>query len=254
MNGYGVFTPVRPGLDARLALRYTSSLSRNTMESDKTCAGLLRRRQCLAPTLRGWLLLALIFAALVFLAVREVHPFLAITDPVRGGVLVVEGWVPDYMLEAAIAEYKRDHYTGMYVTGIPLQHGEPLSEYKNYAYLGAATLVKLGMSTNEVQAVPTGLTRRDRTYAMALSLKHWWREHHIAPTKVNLITSGPHARRSRLVYEKALGKGVAVGVIGIPANDYDERHWWHSSAGVRITIGEALAYAYARLLFYPPDE
>jgi hypothetical protein len=30
----------------------------------------------------------------------------------------------------------------------------------HYAYLGAATLVKLGLSTNDVQAVPTGLTRR----------------------------------------------------------------------------------------------
>jgi len=224
------------------------------MESNKTCAGLLRRRQCLVPTLRGWVVLALVLAGLVLLAGREVYPFLAVTDPVPGGVLVVEGWAPDYMLETAIAEFRRNHYTGLYVTGIPLDNGAPLSEYKNYAYLGAATLVKLGLSTNEVQAVPTGLTRRDRTYAMALSLKHWWREHQMAPTKVNLMTGGPHARRSRLLFEKALGKGVTVGVIAMAADDYDERHWWHSSQGVRVTIGEAIAYAYARLLFYPPEE
>ncbi|MGO8931528.1 MAG: ElyC/SanA/YdcF family protein [Limisphaerales bacterium] len=224
------------------------------MESSKTCLGLLRRRQCFVPSLRGWLLLAMSFAALVLLAAREVHPFLAITDPVPGGVLVVEGWVPDSMLEAAIAEFKRNHYTALFVTGIPLEQGAPLSEYKNYAYLGAATLVKLGLSTNDVQAVPTGFTRRDRTYAMALSLKHWWREHQTAPTKVNLITSGAHARRSRLLFEKALGKGVTVGVMAIAANDYDEQHWWHSSQGVRVTIDETLAYAYARLLFYPPEE
>ena len=224
------------------------------MESSKSCLGLLRRRQCLVPTLRGWLLLAFSFAALVFLAAREMHPFLAVTDPVPGGVLVVEGWVPDYILEAAIAEFKRTHYAGVFVTGIPLERGAPLSEYKNYAYLGAATLVKLGLSTNEVQAVPTGLTRRDRTYAMALSLKHWWREHQMAPTKVNLITSGPHARRSRLLFEEALGKGVTVGVMAIAANEYDERHWWRSSQGVRSIIDEMLAYAYARVLFYPPEE
>ena len=91
-------------------------------------------------------------------------------------MLVVEGWAPDYMLEAAIAEFKRNHYARLFVTGIPLEQGAPLSEYKNYAYLGAATLLKLGLSTNDVQAVPTPLTRRDRTYAMALSLKHWWRD------------------------------------------------------------------------------
>jgi uncharacterized SAM-binding protein YcdF (DUF218 family) len=224
------------------------------MEPNKTCLGLLRRRQCLVPTVRGWVVLALSLAGLVFLAAIELHPFLAVTDPVPGGVLVVEGWVPDYMLEAAIREFRQDHYARLFVTGIPLQRGAPLSEYKNYADLGAAILVKLGLSTNEVQAVPTGLTRRDRTYASALSLKRWWREHHLAPTKVNLITSGPHARRSRLLFEKALGKGVTVGVIALAANDYDERHWWQSSPGVRITIGEALAYAYARLLFYPAKE
>src|SRR5450756_1386531 len=80
------------------------------------------------------------------------------------------------------------------------------------------------------------------------------RQHDLAPTKANLITGGPHARRSRLLFEKALGKGVTVGVMPIAANDYDEQHWWHSSQGVRVTIGEMLAYGYARLLFYPPQE
>jgi hypothetical protein len=224
------------------------------MESSKICLGLLRRRQCLVPTLRGWLLLALGLTALALIGIFGISPFLAVTDPVPGGVLVVEGWVPDYIFEAAIAEFRRDHYARLFVTGIPLQQGAPLSEYKNYAYMGAATLVKLGMSTNEVQAVPTGATRRDRTYAMALSLKHWLREHDMAAMKVNLMTSGPHARRSRLMFEKALGKGISVGVIAIPANDYDERRWWHSSEGVRTIIDEALAYGYARLLFYPPQE
>lgn len=224
------------------------------MEPKKSFWGLLGRRQCLVPTLRGWLVLAASFVALAFLAARVVYPFLAVTEPVPGGVLVVEGWVPDYMLEAAMAEFRRDHYARLFVTGIPLQQGAPLSEYKDYATLGAATLVKLGMSTNDVQAVPTGRTRRDRTYATALSLKAWWREHDLAPTKVNLITGGPHARRSRLLFEKALGQGVTVGVIAIPADDFDERHWWTSSQGVRVLIGEALAYGYARLLFYPPKE
>ena len=224
------------------------------MESNKTCLGLLTRRQCLVPTLRGWLLAVLGLTALALIGMLEIGPFLAVTDPVPGGVLVIEGWVPDYMLEAAIVEFKRDHYTRLFVTGIPVQQGAPLSEYKNYAYIGAATLVKLGMSTNDVQAVPTGATRRDRTYAMALSLKHWLRDHDMAPAKVNLMTGGPHARRSRLMFEKALGSGVTVGVIAIPANDYDERHWWNSSQGVRVVIGEALAYTYARLLFYPRQE
>ena len=223
------------------------------MEPNQAFLGLLRRRQCLVPTLRGWLLLAFSFVVVALVGVLGIGPFLAVTDSVPGGVLVVEGWVPDYIAETAIAEFKQHHYDKLLVTGIPLQQGAPLSEYKNYAQLGAATLMKLGMSTNDVQAVPTGPTRRDRTYAMALSLKQWLREHDPACTKVNLITGGPHARRSRLMFQKALGNGVLVGVISVPADDYDERHWWHASQGVRGIIGESLAYAYARLLFYPPQ-
>jgi uncharacterized SAM-binding protein YcdF (DUF218 family) len=224
------------------------------MESNNALRGLLHRRQCLVPTWRGWLVLALSVGAVTLLGLLEIGPFLAVTESVPGGVLVVEGWVPDYIYEKAIAEFRQHHYEKLFVTGIPLHQGEPLSEYKNYAHIGAAVLVKLGMSTNDVQAVPTGRTRRDRTYAMALSLKHWLREHEMPVTKVNLITGGPHARRSRLMFAKALGKGVRVGVISIPADDYDEQHWWHSSQGVRNIIGETLAYTYARLLFYPPQE
>ncbi len=224
------------------------------MESSRVCFGLLRRRQCLVPTWRGWFLMTLCCAALAIGAMYEIGPFLAMTDPVRGGVLVIEGWVPDYMLEAAIAEFKADHYSKLFVTGTPVEQGAPLSEYKNYAHIGAASLVRLGMSTNDVQAVPTGMIRRDRTYAMALSVKHWLRDHGMAPTKVNLMTGGPHARRSRLMFEKAMGKGVKVGVIAITANDYDERHWWQSSQGVRSVIDETVAYVYARLLFFPPEE
>lgn len=242
------------GLDLQPVLSYMTALSQTIMEPNRTYWGLLRRRQCRVPTLRAWLLLAVTGAVLGLMAVRAAYPFLAVTQPAPGGVLVVEGWASDDTLEAAIAEFKQNHYARLFVTGVPLLQGAPLSEYKNYAHLGAATLVKLGLSTNDVQAVPTPLTQRDRTYAMALSLRTWLREHQMSPAKVNLITQGPHARRSRLLYEKALGSACTVGVIAVPAKDYDEQHWWRSSQGVRIVIGELLAYGYARLFFYPPAE
>jgi hypothetical protein len=40
--------------------------------------GLFRRRDCLALTWRGWLLLVFSLAALSVMTVRELHPFLAI--------------------------------------------------------------------------------------------------------------------------------------------------------------------------------
>ena len=192
-------------------------------------------------------------ASLVFGA-RRLHPFLAVNAPVRGGVLVVEGWAPDWAMEEAAAEFRQHHYDMLFVTGIPIERGVHLCEYKTYAELGAATLLKLGLGTNVVQAVPTPGVRVDRTYASAAALKRWLREHGMAATRLNLITSGVHARRSRLLYQKAFGKGVEVGVMAAPVKEYDAGGWWRSSAGFRLVIGETLAYGYARVLFRAPKD
>ena len=229
-------------------------MSTNPVKEAPIAWGLMQRRSCLVPTFRGSLVFILVMAALGAFGLLRIGPFLSMNERVSGGVLVVEGWVPDTILNAAIREFRNNHYDRLYVTGLPVTQGAPLSEYKNYAHIGAASLIKLGLQTNEVQAVPTGRIRRDRTYAMALSLKHWLREHGLAPAKVTVMTGGPHARRSRLMFEKALGKGVTVGVISVPPDGYDEAHWWHYSEGVRGIIGETLAYLYARFLFWPPDE
>lgn len=223
------------------------------MENDKRVWGLFRRRECLVPTLRGCLVLLGILAAIGFFVVREVHPFLAVNDPVPGGYLVVEGWAPDFALRQAVEEVNRNHYEKVIVTGGPLLWGSPLSEYKTYAELAAATLGRLGLDTNKVWAVPSKLVIQDRTYAAAMALRSWLRTHHIAAARVHLMTEGTHARRSRLLYQKALGPAVTVGVTAIPVPDYDAGHWWRYSAGVRSVIDESVAYVYARLLFHPRD-
>jgi hypothetical protein len=57
-----------------------------------------------------------------------------------------------------------------------------------------------------------------------------------------------------LLFQKALGDNILVGVIAAPNSRYDANEWWTSSAGVRTLIGEALAYLYARFLFYPQEQ
>lgn len=221
------------------------------MEDNQSRWGLFRRRQCLLPTGRGCLLLVLSLALLVIVTAHRIHPFLAMNAPVQGEVLVVEGWAADYVFEAAIAEFNRNHYQKMFVTGGPLEQGAPLSEYKTYAELGAATLLKLGSATNDVQAVPAPLVRQDRTYTSAITLKQWWAEHGMSPKQFNLMTVGPHARRSRLLFEKAFGNDVKIGILATPEKDYDPKHWWRSSAGVRAVISETVAYGYVRIFFKP---
>lgn len=214
--------------------------------------GLCQRRECLVLTWRGRFLLLVLGASLAFAAARGASPFLAVNDPVVGGALVVEGWAPDYALAEAMAEFKRNPYTRLYVTGGPIEKGAPLSEYKTFAEFGAATLIRMGMASNLVQAVPAPPVRQDRTYASAVALRNWLREHGAAPQDCHVLSVGPHARRTRLMFEKALGGTTRVGITSIESPDHDPKRWWRTSAGVRTVLGEVIAYVYARLFFWPP--
>ncbi|MBI5687768.1 MAG: YdcF family protein [Verrucomicrobia bacterium] len=216
--------------------------------------GLFRRRECLAPTWRGWALMLAVTAALVAGVVGNIHSFLAVTAPVPAEALVVEGWTPDYVFKEAIAEFKRHPYRKVYVTGGSLEQGAYLSEYQTYANLGAALLVSMGLNREVVQAVPAERVRQDRTHASAAALNTWLHQHHAMPQGLNVISHGAHARRSWLLFEKVLGGHTRVGIISIEDRDYDPKRWWKASQGVRLVMDELIAYCYARFLFSPPKE
>jgi hypothetical protein len=180
--------------------------------------------------------------------------FLAVTESMPGGALVVEGWAADYALSLAVEEFRSNRYEKIFVTGVPVDYGGPLSAYKTYAEIGSATLMAMGMDSNVVQAVSAPEVRRDRTYASAAALARWFQEHGGAPRHVNLMTDGPHARRSRLLFQRALGGKTAVGIIAIPPRDYQPARWWRYSSGVRNVTSEFIAYIYAKLIFKPDAE
>ncbi len=204
--------------------------------------------------MRGWIVLLFIGAALVALGVKKAHPFLTVNAPVPSDILVIEGWIPDSALKATLTELTRDHYRKVLVTGGPIGSGTYLCGYTNWADLGAATLLRLGVDTNTVEAVPAARVTRDRTFASAVALHAWLRRHHIDATSLNILTMADHSRRSRLLFCKALGRDYHVGVITIQNRDYDPDRWWKSSEGVRSVVGELLAYGYARFLFWPSPQ
>lgn len=216
--------------------------------------GMLRSRTCWLPTLRGWLVLLIPSAALLIFGFRNMGAFLTVNDPVPDGVIVVEGWSSDYALETVITEVRRNPHQMVYVVGGPLELGAPLSEYRSFAELGAATLVRMGLGTNQVQPVPTPNVHKDRTFTAAVTLKNWFSQHGTVPGNINLISVGAHSRRSRLLFEKAFGGGTRVGIIAVADRGYDTEHWWRSSQGVRMVSDELIAYCYARFLFSVPRE
>ena len=203
------------------------------------------------PTWRGWLILAVLGLLAGWGVFHGLYGFLAVTDSRPGGALVVEGWIPDTSLDEVVAEYRRAGYDKLYLTGGPLDKGAILAQYQTFPELTAQVLRRKGVSTNDLVTVPAPEVRQDRTYAAACALRAWWREHHVQPTRVNLVSLGPHARRSRMLFEKALEQGP-VGVIALAPPDYEPEQWWRTSAGVRSVTDEAIAYLYARILFRRP--
>jgi hypothetical protein len=165
----------------------------------------------------------------------------------------VEGWIPDYALVKGWEEFQKYHYKTFLTVGEPLRGGYNLDPDDDYGDLAAYKLRKMIGKNIPVQPVRCPRTRRDRTYTCGLTVKQWLADHHQTPASVTVFTVGPHARRSRLLYEKAFGPGVPIGVIALPSEDYDARRWWRSSEGVKELISEATAYFYVRLFFHKSD-
>jgi hypothetical protein len=212
---------------------------------------LFTRKECWVPTARGWLALAALFLIGAVLAIRFMHDFLSPNKPVQADTLIVESWLPDTALEGAAQEFGRGGYKRLIVSGPRASPGgwSPSSDYKAGPELAAAVLATMGLKTNVIVAVKATGATRDRTYSAALAVRKWLETTRITLKAANVYSQGPHARRSRLLYRKALGSGIKVGVIACPAASYDPKAWWSSSVGFRDVMGEALAYLYARTFF-----
>ena len=212
------------------------------------------RRERWGLSRRGWLVLAVALLALACLAILKIQPFLAVTSKVHGQFLVVEGWVPPETLKYAVAEFKAGDYQKILTSGCVVR-GHLDSDVKiTYADWAASDLRKNGMPEALIQSIPCWEERRDRTYSSALAVKTWLAEQHISVKSINVMTLGAHARRSRLLYQEAFGGSVQVGIIAIPDPDYDAKHWWSYSEGVRDVLSESIAYIYAKFFFWPSSQ
>ena len=222
--------------------------------TDQPGWGLLARRVMLVPTWRGWLLLLLLAGGLGWYGLHHLEPFLADNDPLPDGVMVVEGWVPDFGLQMVLNQARQNPARKIYVTGGPIEIGAPLYRYHTLAEMGAATLRAMGLAASMVQAVPSPLVYKDRTYTSALALRDWFVAHGGIPKRINLISVGPHSRRSRMLFQRVFGTSAQVGVTALEDPNYDPNHWWRTSQGVRTVTDEAIAYCYAKFLFFRSPE
>jgi hypothetical protein len=212
------------------------------------------RRECWGLTRAAKLGILAVFLCSLMVVTWFIHPFLAITAPVNTEYLVVEAWIPRYALQESVVLYQKGGYRKAFTSGCPRTDDLGSSSKTSSAEAAAIQMERFGMSTNAVTAVSCWVERKDRTFNSALTLKEWFQQNGMPVSAIDVVTLGPHARRSRLLYEKAFGNKVKVGVISIEDRSYDPAHWWRCSEGVREVVGEGIAYIYARVFFHPSEK
>jgi len=98
------------------------------------------------------------------LVLLNVEPFLAETHRVNSDVLVVEGWIHEYAIQAAVEEFQKGHYQRVFTTGGPVTgSGYYVNDYQTSVSVGADLLKKAGLPSKLLQMVPSRVMDRDRT-------------------------------------------------------------------------------------------
>jgi hypothetical protein len=209
---------------------------------------IINKRYCLT-----FLRVLIAITIVIYIYAQNIYSFLSPNKPIQADILVVEGWLPEQSLKIASEHLMANNYHTIIVTGGPLDQGSFLSEYKTYAEVGRAILMKISGRDNIV-AVSAPLSQKDRTYTSAITLKKFLNENNVDLNKINLISIDTHGRRSWYLFKKALGKNYSVGIISICYKNYIGNRWWASSQEFKKVIGETIAYIYTIVLFPFADD
>ena len=209
--------------------------------------GLARRRTLVLPTWKGWLLLVGAVAGCTFLLLRGAYPYLAAESRLpKADVVLIEGWVSD----DAVAQAKRELEAGrcdlICTAGVDLDKGSHLLEWKDWATLAAETLKAMGVPEDKILSAPGGAIRRHRTYVGFEKAREKLATLNKTPIRINVITEGPHGRRSITVARKVFGDTATIGVISVEPSSYEPKHWWTTSNGLKGVFMELVGSSYER--------
>jgi hypothetical protein len=176
------------------------------------------------PTISGWLFLLLVGVVTSILLVKNLYPFLAQNEPVGARVLVVEGWLAPEELDQAIQAFKNGKYERIVTTGGPQSE---CSDSKNadYAGLAAGYLAHHGVQRGLIAAVPAPKSAQERTFLSAVMFRESAQRLGITLDAIDVFSAGPHARRSRLLFQMALGQKARVGVLAARPGGFDPEAW-----------------------------
>jgi uncharacterized SAM-binding protein YcdF (DUF218 family) len=207
---------------------------------------LFQRRTAWVPTLLGWIGFALVLLLPIVWWWTAGESFLSSTSRLSAEILVVEGWIGRDGVRAAAIEFKEGGYQYIVTTG-GMPHSLWEDERESYALMAERELLQSGISETKIIVATPSDTKSKRTFESAVAVWHALQARGIRPKRINLFTSGPHARRSRLVFAKVDLPETEVGVIDWTPGDDEAKPWWRSSERAKDLLSESAGYLFEAL-------
>ena len=84
------------------------------------------------------------------------------------------------------------------------------------AQLARSKLIRIGIDSTKIIAVSAEKVRLNRTLTSALAFRNWLYVQDKDLNGINIISLGPHARRTWMTYNKILNEKYKIGIISIP--------------------------------------
>lgn len=213
---------------------------------------LFRRRSVPVPTFAGALLLLACGTVAVLLLVHSTYGFLAPNAPLGDGLLVVEGWAGVPAFDETVRRFASGRYRRVFATGGPIEADSPCARTDStWAEHAVRNLRERGVPDAALDAVSAPASAQDRTYLSAVVLREWIAAHGEGADRIDVVTLGPHGRRTRRLYRQAFGGAAAIGIVSVPSTEYDAAHWWRSSEGTRRVLVESIGLAWTACCFEP---
>ncbi len=191
-------------------------------------------------------LLVICIPAVIWLCLCGVT-FFSVTRRLPPDVLIVEGWVESEGVRAAAEEFSRGPYRYVVATGGKTWDRAD-SDRSSYAERAKRGLIESGVPESRIIVSSTGEIERQRTFKSAVTAWRSIQHAEVRPRAINVFTLGPHAMRSRLVYEKVFAPEVPVGVIAFIPSEYRIEPWWLSMSRAKCLLKEIVGYPFERLL------
>lgn len=135
-----------------------------------------------------------------------------------------------------------------YDLGKPDGKNRSINNINSSAEVARNMLLSLGIDSAKIIAVPGKKVKINRTLSSALAFRDWSKMAGVNINGINIISLGPHARRTWMTYNKILDKKFKIGIISIPDDNLEQ------TSGIRKsfkTLRELLGLVYYWFLLIP---